>query len=233
ADGDARPIGVLRVGALADRILQPGEDRTPVTAMITVDVPLGALTVDRFRADGGPAPELSRPGAHSAPTAEVDGEPVTAAHLRRLLADLDAIGLRAPAGGSLQYAFTDADGNLRAVATDTELRAAARRGCRAHPDERCGCPLLDVPPAVDRYRPSAAQLRYLRTRDRTCRLPGCANRAVWADADHVVPHAAGGETSCQNLCCLCRRHHRLKTHARGWVYRMAPDGTLTVTTPSG
>ncbi|MGY1773866.1 hypothetical protein ACI8AX_21815, partial [Blastococcus sp. SYSU D00813] len=42
-----------------------------------------------------------------------------------------------------------------------------------------------------------------------------------------------GETSCQNLCCLCRRHHRLKTHARGWVYRMAPDGTLTVTTPSG
>ncbi|WP_439957974.1 hypothetical protein [Modestobacter italicus] len=36
-----------------------------------------------------------------------------------------------------------------------------------------------------------------------------------------------------NLCCLCRRHHRLKTHAPGWRYRMSPDGTLHVTTPSG
>lgn len=28
-------------------------------------------------------------------------------------------------------------------------------------------------------------------------------------------------------------HHRLKAFARGWVFRMDPDGTLHVTTPSG
>jgi hypothetical protein len=48
-----------------------------------------------------------------------------------------------------------------------------------------------------------------------------------------VPHAEGGPTDCTNLCCLCRRHHRLKTHAAGWIHRMTPDGVLTVTTPSG
>ncbi|WP_409332565.1 HNH endonuclease signature motif containing protein [Trujillonella humicola] len=235
--GDPRPLGVLRAGALADRILQPGADRTPVTATLTVDVPLAALTaaltVEEFLAAGGPVPAAFTRGAVPAPTAEVDGEPITATHLRRLLADLDAIGLRAPAQGALRYAFTDTDGRLLAVATDTELRAAAARGCPTHPHTCCGCPILTTPPAVHRYRPSAAQVRYLHTRDRTCRHPGCANRAVWADADHVIPHAAGGPTACHNLCCLCRRHHRLKTHAGGWTYQLAPDGTLTVTTPSG
>ncbi len=71
------------------------------------------------------------------------------------------------------------------------------------------------------------------TRDRTCRHPGCRSRAAWADLDHVVPHADGGPTVCDNLCCLCRRHHRLKTHAKGWRYVLTPDGVLTVTTPSG
>jgi hypothetical protein len=32
---------------------------------------------------------------------------------------------------------------------------------------------------------------------------------------------------------LCRHHHRLKTFAKGWLFRMEPDGTLHVTTPSG
>jgi hypothetical protein len=90
-----------------------------------------------------------------------------------------------------------------------------------------------VPPPVDRYRPTPAQRRHVTTRGRTCRHPGCRNRAGWADLDHVIPHAQGGETACENLCCLCRRHHRLKTHARGWAFAMDPDGTLPVTTTSG
>ena len=65
------------------------------------------------------------------------------------------------------------------------------------------------------------------------RHPGCDNLAGWADADHVVPHAAGGATDCANLCCLCRRHHRLKTLAPGWTYAITPDGILTVRAPSG
>ena len=48
-----------------------------------------------------------------------------------------------------------------------------------------------------------------------------------------MPHTHGGPTDCTNLCCLCRRHHRLKTHAHGWLHVMTPDGVLTVTTPGG
>jgi hypothetical protein len=142
-------------------------------------------------------------------------------------------GLQSPAGGSLHYALTDPDGTLRAVLDHAELRRLARRGCPTHPAGDCGCPLLDRPPRVDRYRPGAAQSSFVKTRDRTCRHPGCGNRAGWADLDHVIPHARGGPTACENLCCLCRRHHRLKTHARGWRFVMDDDGTLHVTTPTG
>ncbi len=86
---------------------------------------------------------------------------------------------------------------------------------------------------MGRYTPSPAQYRFIRTRDRHCRMPGCTARAGWADLDHVQAHNRGGDTDCTNLCCLCRRHHRLKTFAPGWTFRMADDGTLTVTTPSG
>ena len=86
---------------------------------------------------------------------------------------------------------------------------------------------------MDRYRPTPAQPRFLTTRGRTCRHPGCRNKAGWADLDHVLAHADGGEIDCANLGCLCRRHHRLKTHAPGWRFELRSDGTLAVTTPSG
>jgi hypothetical protein len=169
--------------------------------------------------------------------AEVDGQPITAAHLRALLTQLDALcpgGLQAPAGGTLDIALTDpGSGALRATVSRRELDRLARSGCPQHPVGDCRCPLLDRPPPVDRYRPTPAQRRYVTTRDRTCRHPGCQTTAGWADLDHLLPHAEDGATACENLCCLCRRHHRLKTHAPGWSFAMAPDGTLTVTTPSG
>jgi hypothetical protein len=102
-----------------------------------------------------------------------------------------------------------------------------------HPGGDCGCAVITGPELTDAYTPTAAQRRFLATRDRTCRHPGCDNSAGWADADHVVPHAAGGDTDCANLCCLCRRHHRLNTFAPGWTYAMTPDGILTVRAPSG
>ena len=49
----------------------------------------------------------------------------------------------------------------------------------------------------------------------------------------MLAHGDGGPTDCTNLCCLCRRHHRLKTHAPGWRYALTADGVLSVTTPSG
>jgi hypothetical protein len=130
-------------------------------------------------------------------------------------------------------ALTDADGALRATATLDRLRRLARRGCRQHSDRDGGCPALDRPAPTDGHTPTAAQHALLTTRDRACRFPNCGERVGWADRDHVIPHADGGPTDCANLGCLCRSHHRLKTHARGWRFAMDPDGTLHVTTPSG
>jgi hypothetical protein len=89
------------------------------------------------------------------------------------------------------------------------------------------------PPQTESYAPTAAQRRWGSARDHGCRHPGCRNRVGWTDLDHVIPHAEGGRTDCDNLCCLCRRHHRLKTHAPGWMFHLDADGALLVTTPTG
>jgi hypothetical protein len=229
ADGDPRPIGQLRAGVLADLVLRPWDtSRPPVTAHVTVVAPLGSL-VPRSP-DGGQA------GGNRVEPGEVCGQPITAGQLRALLRKLDTLwsgGLQAPIAGSLDIALVEPGGALRATVPRAELERLARRGCLDHPREDCACALVDRPGPVDRYRPTPAQRRFVRTRDRTCRHPGCHSRAGWADLDHVVPHCRGGPTDCGNLCCLCRRHHRLKTHAPGWRFVMTSGGTLSVTTPSG
>jgi hypothetical protein len=64
-------------------------------------------------------------------------------------------------------------------------------------------------------------------------MPGCRRRAGRCDLDHGTSYRDGGPTACWNLCCLCRRHHRIKTFARGWNFELLPDGRVTVRTPSG
>ncbi|MGY1698326.1 DUF222 domain-containing protein [Geodermatophilus sp. SYSU D00766] len=220
ADGDPRPIGHLRTLVFADLLQRPWDDsRPPVTAHLQIIASLASLA------------------GRSDQAGEVNGLPITAAHLRALLAQLDALGVQAPDGGTVTVALTEDNGTLRVTATLDRLRRLAARGCPDHPggDEAgdCGCAVLDRPAGRDGYTPSAAQQAFVRTRDRTCRMPTCGQRVGWADADHVLPHVEGGLTDCANLCCLCRSHHRVKTFARGWRFEMAADGTLTVTTPSG
>jgi hypothetical protein len=64
-------------------------------------------------------------------------------------------------------------------------------------------------------------------------MPGCQRRAGRCDIDHAVAHSDGGPTDCWNLCCLCRRHHRIKTFARDWYFQLLADGRLIVRTPTG
>jgi hypothetical protein len=214
AAGDGRPIGQLRAAVLHDLVTRSWADRPAVSAHLDVVASLDTLE----------SAAAGSPGAGRGPVL-VDGEPVTAAQARELLERVDALcpgGLQVPTDGTLSLSITDEDGRLLAAVTRRELETAVRCGKGLGP-----------PAAVDRYGPTPAQQRFGRTRDRTCRHYGCGNRAGWADLDHVVAHAEGGETDCTNLCCLCRRHHRLKTHARGWHYVMTPDGVLSVTTPTG
>jgi hypothetical protein len=160
-------------------------------------------------------------GATTQP-ADVNGIALTPAHLAGLLRRVGAPGLRTPDDGSLTLALTDEDGALLATLSMADLQRQVRRGEGAGP-----------PAATDSYSPTAEQCEFIDTRDRTCRMPFCGQRTGWADHDHVLAHAAGGPTTCTNLCCLCRSHHRLKTLFNGWLFVMEPDGTLHVTTPSG
>jgi hypothetical protein len=216
ADGDPRPIGQIRAAIHAMLILRPADHGLPgVTVNLAVSATLEGLEGSSAR--GG----------------EVNGFPITAAHLRELLRRLGALALSTPQGGSLTFAITDDQGRLLATVSAAELARLAKKGCPQHADADCGCPLLGMPSPIDAYEPTVAQRRFTSTRDRRCRTPNCGQRAGWADHDHVLPHAEGGQTTCTNLCCLCRSHHRLKTFARGWTFHMESDGTLHVTSPSG
>ncbi|MGY5890532.1 HNH endonuclease, partial [Geodermatophilus arenarius] len=105
ADGDQRPIGQLRTLVLADLLQRPWEtDRPPVTAHLQVIATLAALT------------------GRSSEAGAVNGLPITAAHLRELLQRLEALGVRAPEGGSVTLALVDDDGTLRATSTLDRLR---------------------------------------------------------------------------------------------------------------
>ncbi|MFD2092821.1 hypothetical protein ACFSHS_14695, partial [Blastococcus deserti] len=126
ADGDPRPIGQLRVGVLGDLVLRPWDaSRPPFTAHLTVWASLDTLAAGAAGheacAVGQAVPGVvaggdTGTGAAAAcgcgrtQPAQVDGQPITAAQLRALLEQLDALcpgGLQAPAGGSLTIALTD------------------------------------------------------------------------------------------------------------------------------
>ena len=81
------------------------------------------------------------------------------------------------------------------------------------------------------YRPPAALARHVRTRDVTCRFPGCSVPARDCDLDHLIPFPVG-PTSADNLHALCRRHHRLK-HDDNWAVQALPDHGLRWTSPLG
>ncbi|WP_448618931.1 HNH endonuclease signature motif containing protein [Geodermatophilus sp. URMC 65] len=161
---------------------------------------------------------------------------------REQLADL----LDTTAGGGLadrpRLALTDAVSG--ALLTLTDLPGLRRTGscgrptCRRRPQtcshDLTGRPGLGRPGPTDGYAPGAALDRFLRARDRRCRFPGCRRRVPRAgELDHHRAYAEGGETAAANLAGYCTGDHRGKHQAPGWRHDLAPDGTLTVTTPTG
>jgi hypothetical protein len=98
--------------------------------------------------------------------------------------------------------------------------------------------LLDA--GKPKYEISKKLRTAIRRRDLTCRFPGCSRSAEFTDTDHVVPWP-WGRTNPNQLICLCRHHHRLKTfeqwristrtdyaHETAWH---GPLGTTTTTRP--
>jgi Domain of unknown function (DUF222) len=95
-----------------------------------------------------------------------------------------------------------------------------------------GTPTAQAEPG---YRSSTALAEFVRTRDLTCRFPGCDRPAEFTDIDHTIAWP-NGPTHPSNTKCYCRTHHLTKTFwsgAGGWADRQLPDGTIIITTPAG
>src|SRR3954447_913283 len=128
ADGDPRPIGVLRADTALDLLLRPWDtSRPPVTAHLVLHASTRAL-----RGDGDPA-QSQTPG-------RLDGQLLSAAECRDLLTDLGMLHLGdPPPGGSILIALDDpATGETLAVATRQELARAAGTGRRRRRRRRGG-----------------------------------------------------------------------------------------------
>jgi hypothetical protein len=72
--------------------------------------------------------------------------------------------------------------------------------------------------------------QFLITRDQTCRTPFCD--APIKHADHITPRRNGGPTKINNGQGLCERCNYTKEQP-GWTSHAEPDGTITITTPTG
>jgi hypothetical protein len=91
------------------------------------------------------------------------------------------------------------------------------------------------PPGTDpeaRYRPSTALEEWTTARDLTCRFPNCDRAAQFCEWDHTTPWPAG-KTHASGGKMYCKLHHFGKTFWVGWTDSQAPDGTITITTPTG
>lgn len=204
ADGDPRPIGELRAAVLAELIRRPWDTRLPaITARLHVTAQLSSLA------------------GHSTEPGDVSGQPITARHLRELVAQSGFLGLQTPECGSLTFGITDADGRLPATASGSTLERLARRGCAQHADGDCRCSSLGRPAPTAGYSPTRAQGDWVRTRDRTCRFPHCGQRAGWTDLDHVVriPVAARLTAPTSAACVAATTDSRpsLRDGSSGWT----------------
>jgi hypothetical protein len=78
---------------------------------------------------------------------------------------------------------------------------------------------------------SPALKRALRSRDRTCRFPGCGQRH-FLHAHHIRHWAQGGRTDLSNLIQLCSHHHRL-VHEGGYSVERRRGGRVRFRRPDG
>lgn len=225
--------------ALSESAEQQGAGNVDFSAGRTMDQLRADALVEAFICPGTSAAHATssggRPGEDTAPGTAADAQPDPspggrlAAQLRPHITVLTSLG---PNGEPEVYLPR---GGVASIEALIALLTRSVGATISTPDPEPGA--ADSPQAAHRYRISAELARQIRLRDGTCRHPGCSVPADDCDIDHVRPFShinpdIGGLTVEANLMCLCRRHHRFKTF-HGWRYRLARDGTLTVTTDTG
>ena len=78
-------------------------------------------------------------------------------------------------------------------------------------DPRDGAP-LEI--GRTRYRLTETIKKWIRMRDANCTFPGCHNKTLDNETDHLTAWGDGGRTGISNLAQLCPKHHRLKHHSQ-------------------
>ncbi len=114
----------------------------------------------------------------------------------------------------------------------------ARRIALAEPRSRVWVRRLFTDPATGTLVATDARRRrfphvtreFLLARDLLCRTPFCG--AAIRHADHTVPVAGGGPTRGENGSGRCESCNYVK-ESPGWSTEVGPDGTITITTPTG
>ncbi|MFS8095736.1 HNH endonuclease [Lentzea alba] len=175
-----------------------------------VKTPTDPRTLDQVRADVVADLLLATPGTESAVKVELYVA-ISAATL---------MGLSGQPGELAGYGPITAD-LARELAGDSTWR-------RLLTDPITGEPLEF---GTSTYRPPAALKRFVWTRDRTCRFPGCTRPAHRSELDHTVPFPFGS-TSKANLGPFCKHHHRVK-HRTAWQVSQPKPGRFCFRSPAG
>lgn len=133
--------------------------------------------------------------------------------------------LERAAAGTVEDVGVFADGTC--VSAETARRLACDCGVVELVEDEHGKPL-----SVGRKTRtmSASLKRALLRRDGHCRFPGCTNR-VYLEGHHIEHWADGGETSLENGCLLCSRHH-VFVHEHGYRVELV-EGEVRVFDPRG
>jgi hypothetical protein len=149
-----------------------------------------------------------------------------------------ATASRDAAGTRWRHTLSDDSGRLLSTTGRSKVEHARRppgralggvTGVKSFPTPGPVAPVQEDP---TQRAPGAELARWITTRDRTCRAPGCRVPARAADIDHTNNYSTGGPTSHDNLAVVCRHHHRLK-HDGGWRVTQPEPGTLIWTSPRG
>jgi hypothetical protein len=209
ARATARSLDLLMADALVDLIVAPRSTATPT--------PDHNEANDAASATGHPAGHVCDGAGRPRSTGGV----VVTTQINVTIPIDSLAGLCDTPGQLSGYGILPAEEVRRLAAGDTRWRHILT--------DRATGAVLDV--GTWSYRPPAALSRHVRTRDVTCRFPGCTVPAGECDLDHLVPFPEG-PTSAQNLHALCRRHHRLK-HDDNWTVEPLPNSGLRWTSPLG
>jgi hypothetical protein len=88
--------------------------------------------------------------------------------------------------------------------------------------------------STTRHDPGVLVTETLLARHPVCAWPGCNRTSRECDRDHLTPFAQTGRTNLTGMAPYCEYHHVIKdTPAWGWTTTSHPDGSITLTTPTG